>query len=545
MVQLKDNRVNSSLDNNVKGFVSAKGKKIVNGEGKDILFRGVGFGSWFLPEGYMWCFPEMGDRPRRIEKMVRDLVGEKKASQFWDIYYSEYITEADIKIIADEGYNSVRVPINYRIFTENEDMFKYIDLLIEWCRKYSIYIILDLHGAPGGQTGTNIDDSEFNSPDLFINELNIQLTVDFWKMIAYRYKNEWIIAGYDLLNEPLPEWFSRYYKKVIPLYKKLIQAIREIDTKHMIILEGVHWATDWSIFNDKLDNNMMLQFHKYWNSPDRESLEAYLSKREELNVPIFMGEGGENNSDWYTGAFRLFEDLDISWNFWTWKKMDTTNSPFSITKPQEWNLFVNYLNGGEKPGREKSISILWKYLDNLSINKCVYNPEISRSILRRPPLSIPAIFYAFQDKGKGFNIISPKNSKPIGFRVNDKMKLSFTSGNRVEANFQHGGGERWKEDEWINIELNSGEWVNYDFLVNKQIENRQILITIKMKCNSGNGRVKLTLDNQEFRDYYSCSNLWTNIKGTRAFTPKKGLNRINLIVENGPVKIEKLKLEVL
>ncbi|MGL1890148.1 MAG: glycoside hydrolase family 5 protein [Spirochaetaceae bacterium] len=536
--------MNKLTENKVFGFVSAKDKTVVNGRGEEILFRGVGFGSWFLPEGYMWCFPEEADRPRRMEKMIRDLVGDVKADEFWDIYYKEYITENDIRVISEEGYNSVRIPINYRNFKENSNIIKHIDNAIKWCTKYNIYIILDLHGAPGGQTGTNIDDSENDSPELFIKDSNIKLMIDFWKEIAKRYKDQWIIAGYDLLNEPLPEWFSKYNHKVLPLYKKIIKVIREIDTKHMIILEGVHWATDWSIFTEKLDDNIMLQFHKYWNNPDKESLTPYLKKRDELNVPIFMGEGGENNCNWYTGAFRLFEDLDISWNFWTWKKMFTTNSPFSIKKPLEWDLLIDYLIGGKKPNREKSISILWEFLNNIKICNCFYRPDVSRSILSVTPLTIPAIFYSFKDEGIGFNINKNNNLRSIGYRVNDGISMGFTTGNREITNFQHGGGEDWKDDEWAYIELNKEEWVSYNFYVDKKNENKIHNISIRAKSESDNVRIKLSLDNQIFPAYYEVTPVWKDIKSSISFTAFQGLNNITLFVINGKVKIEKINIEL-
>jgi endoglucanase len=69
----------------------------------------------------------------------------------------------------------------------------------------------------------------------------------------------------------------------------------------------------------------------------RRALQKFLRLRDEWNVPIFMGEGGENNKEWYSGAFALYEELDISWNFWTYKKMDTTNSMVSVNKPKEWD----------------------------------------------------------------------------------------------------------------------------------------------------------------------------------------------------------------
>jgi endoglucanase len=319
-------------ERDVIGFVRAEGSKLVNDEGREIILRGVGFGNWLLPEGYMWKFPKEGDRPRRIEQMIENLIGSGKAVRFWELYYDRYIAEADIERIAAEGFNSVRVPINSRFLLEEGESLRvkehhlaYIDRMIGWCRDHRLYVILDLHGAPGGQTGTNIDDSVNDHPDLFTDENNKLLTVGLWRMLAERYKDEWIVAGYDLLNEPLPDWFSNYNNQIIPLYKEIVKAIREVDTRHLIILEGVHWATDWSIFTEKIDDNLMLQFHKYWSNPDTESLRPYLDKREEWNVPIFMGEGGENSKDWYVEAFQLFEEHDISWNFWPWKKLDTKN----------------------------------------------------------------------------------------------------------------------------------------------------------------------------------------------------------------------------
>jgi endoglucanase len=212
------------MNREVEGFVRAAGRKLVNGAGREVLLRGVGLGSWLLPEGYMWRFPDRGDRPRRIEKMIEELVGAEKAACFWNTYYDRYVGEADIARIAEEGFNSVRVPINSRfLLTEDgqykERNFERLDLLLEWCRDHRVYAILDLHGAPGGQTGTNIDDSERDLPELFTDEGNRRRTIELWRKLAERYKDDWIVAGYDLLNEPLPDWFAEHKHKIMPLYK--------------------------------------------------------------------------------------------------------------------------------------------------------------------------------------------------------------------------------------------------------------------------------------------------------------------------------------
>ncbi|THF82732.1 glycoside hydrolase family 5 protein [Cohnella fermenti] len=496
----------------VRGFIRADGTRLVDGDGEEILLRGVGLGSWLLPEGYMWRMPDGGDRPRRIERMIRELIGPEKAEAFWEVYFERYIGRGDIERIAEEGFNSVRVPINWRFLTGGAespdaaaaelvraDRLRLIDRAIGWCREFGVYVILDLHGAPGGQTGTNIDDSERDRPDLFLDERYRRQTVELWRLLAERYKDERIVAGYDLLNEPLPDWFAEYNDRVMPLYQDIVRAIRAVDNNHLIILEGVHWATDWSIFTETIDGNMMLQFHKYWNNPDTASIRTYLEFREAKQVPIFMGEGGENNPDWYAGAFRLFEEHRISWNFWTWKKLDTSNSPCSIRKPAGWERLAAYAAGlaelkEEAPG-ERGIKleaaeaerILQMYLDSLPLERCDYRPDVARALLRRVPVRIPAIFYGCGGEGIGYGrgaaaaaeaaeeaeVAAPGaeegveagegvvEGEGVGFRAEDGVDIRFVSGRSGTANFRHMGGEPWSEEDWLYVRLHPGEWLSY------------------------------------------------------------------------------------
>lgn len=482
--------------NDVSGFIKADGKRIINGEGKEIVLRGVGFGSWLLPEGYMWKFPEGGDRPRKIEAMVEALIGEEKASLFWDTYVERYVDEIDVREVAEQGYNSVRLPINARgILVEDEELvfnekrLARIHQVIEWCRTYKLYVILDLHGAPGGQTGANIDDSENDLPELFTDRRNQELTIAIWRMFAERYKDDWIIAGYDLFNEPLPDWFSKYNDAVMPLYKEITAAIREVDERHMIIIEGVHWSTDWSIFTEKFDDNLMLQFHKYWNNPDTESIQKYLDKRDEWNVPIFMGEGGENNAQWYSGAFQMFEDHQISWNFWTWKKMSTSNSPYSIRMPEGWDLLTAYLEGGAKPDSATAESILNQYLDNLRLEKCDAFPEISRSLLRHIPLRIPAEFYG-QGKGVGFDIVQKRENK-VGLRSNDGVPMRMITGKTEMPSYQSEGGKVWAEDNTVCVELQPGDWLAYDALC---VEARRFDFSARLLAAKGGAELSIEIE---------------------------------------------------
>ena len=153
-----------------------------------------------------------GRPARRIEKVVSDLIGPENAARFWAGFRKNYVTEADIARIAELGFNSVRPALNARLFlTEGdsaayvEEGFQLLDNLVGWCRTHNLYVIIDMHGAPGGQTGANIDDSPNDQPELFTDKKNQDRLVDLWVKIAGRYQNEPTVAGYDLLNEPLPQ----------------------------------------------------------------------------------------------------------------------------------------------------------------------------------------------------------------------------------------------------------------------------------------------------------------------------------------------------
>lgn len=529
------------------GLVRAEGRRLVDGSGREILLRGVGFGSWMLPEGYMWRFPGAGDRPRRIEAMIRRLIGAEKAERFWELYYDRYVGEADIRRIAEEGFNSVRVPIHWRVLMDDrepygwkEEGWRLLDRMIDWCREYRIYVILDLHGAPGGQTGTNIDDSERDLPELFREERYRRLTVELWRRLAERYRDEWIVAGYDLLNEPLPDWFAEFNPFVMPLYRDIIRAIREVDSRHMIILEGAHWATDWSIFGDgKPDDNLMLQFHKYWNNPDTESIRKFLDKRDEWDVPIYMGEGGENNADWYAGAFRLYEDHGISWNFWTWKKMDTDNSPCSVRRPEGWERLVSFLEGGETPAAEDAERILWAYLDNLAIERCDYRSEVVNALFRRPNVRIPAAFYGFRGEGVSYGFGGVRRGKPapIGFRNGDGTDIRFVSGGRTEPNFQHGGGEPWADDEWLLVHLEEGDWLAYEFELR---EPSPISLELRLAAPDGTGRLTVTVDGVPFGVDVAAApgTLWQTVALSGSGLHDSGIHRIKVIAAGGPVRLQ-------
>src|SRR6266436_2123553 len=209
-------------------FITTRGKDLVSPNGKPLLLKGINLGNWLLPEGYMFKFKQTNS-PRLIQTAISELVGEDEARRFWKTYRDNYITDEDIKFIKQAGFNSVRVPFSYRLLVAQDEAqrlegvgYELLDRVVGWCKREGLYVVLDLHAAPGGQTGDNIDDSG-GYPFLFENSESQELTVNIWRKIAARYRNEPIVIGYDLLNEPIAHYFEAadLNPKLEPLYRKI------------------------------------------------------------------------------------------------------------------------------------------------------------------------------------------------------------------------------------------------------------------------------------------------------------------------------------
>lgn len=432
---------------------------------RPFLLRGMGLSGWLLPEGYMWKFYTKCDRPRRMEALIEELCGPAYASSFWERFNRTFITEKDIRWIAEQGLNSVRLALNARHLFETDaggsvrfcqETLSHVDDALAWCKKYGLYLFLDMHGAPGGQTGQNIDDSERDIPELFTNPENQDILVKMWQLLALHYAGEPAVGGYDLLNEPLPKWNKQYNSQLLPLYRRLIAAIRSIDKKHVIVLEGCHWATDFSVFDEFTPeegaDNILLQFHKYWNDPDEESLAEFVKAAKRLQAPLWMGEGGENNLSWYTYAFPMYERLGIGWCFWSYKKMEVPNSPVTFPQPAGWGRILAYLDGGERPDSVSSQEIFDDFL------KCIaqgtYHPEVIHALLRKPDVLIPAAAF---DREK---IIS-RRTPGVHFRMRSSATLLFADGHAGQGDWRRYGGEPQPEEQRILLCLRAGDAVGY------------------------------------------------------------------------------------
>jgi len=297
-----------------------------------------------VPEGYMWLFEGGPQSPSEIRALVLELLGPEGSAAFWQKYRENYITREDLALLHRAGFNAVRVPLHYTLFdSDTAEGFKLLDQLIAWSRAENLYVILDLHAAPGGQTGANIDDSA-GYPWLYRSPQEQEHLVAVWRRLAMHYRNEPAVLGYDLLNEPIPHFpkLAPLNSSLEPVYKKLSAEIRKVDTHHILFLGGAQWDSNFSVFGKPFDPNVAYTFHKYWTAPDESVIRQYLDFRDHNDVPIWMGESGENTDEWIAQFVNTLEKNNIGWAFWPYKKMEKSSAVVSINPPADWHEIVEF-----------------------------------------------------------------------------------------------------------------------------------------------------------------------------------------------------------
>ncbi|MHB1146969.1 MAG: glycoside hydrolase family 5 protein [Lutibacter sp.] len=335
---------------NTLSFLKTKGTQLIDANGNSIILKGTNLGHWLVPEGYMFKMNQV-NAPRKIYEMLYELVGPDSLQVFWQGFLNNYITHDDIKYLKSIGSNHIRLPFHYKMFTDDLYMgernagFKYFDRLIDWCRQEKMYVLLDMHGAPGGQTGDNIDDS-YGYPFLYKSKSSQDLMTEIWVKIAKKYKNEPVIIGYDIVNEPIAHYFNDELPylnhQLFLLYKRIVTEIRKVDKVHTIYLNGSNWSGNFDVFEEIIDNNVVYEFHKYWFEVNQDSIQKYLDFRDKHQVPIYIGETGENTDEWVNDFRILLDKHEVNWAFWPYKKMNNTKGIMNFLEPEDYHLITKY-----------------------------------------------------------------------------------------------------------------------------------------------------------------------------------------------------------
>ncbi len=230
--------------------------------------------------------------------------------------------EVDFKRIKMIGFNAVRFYIDYHTLEDDDRPFKYkkegwewLDRNIAWAKKYHIYLLLNMHVPQGGYQ------SQGAGVELWDSKKNQKRLAALWVAIADRYKNENIIAGYGIVNEPVPVKSLNQWQE---LAQNLTNSIRTVDNNHLIFTESILYVKDgnqpptFPYFPIIKDKNTCYEFHIY------DPLDYTHQK-----------------FDWYKGGadggkYPDEEDLKIENQQWL---SASSNNPVMPTSNTEWKYF--------------------------------------------------------------------------------------------------------------------------------------------------------------------------------------------------------------
>lgn len=564
-----------SVAANAQGFLKANGKHIENDSDKNFILRGMGLGGYMLQEGYMFQLGFLG-RQYKIKEKIAELIGTDKTETFYNNWLKFHTQKADVDSMAAWGFNSIRLPMHYNLFTlpiKDEPVkgidtwlpkgFEMVDSLLQWCKENKIYLILDLHAAPGGQgSDLNISDRNPEEPSLWESEGNRSKTIALWKKLAERYASETYIGGYDILNET--NWGfddpedkrGLSEKRNIPLKKLFIditKAIRSVDKNHIIFLEGNGFANNYEGMFPLWDNNLVISFHKYGNFSTKETIQKFLDYRNRYNVPVWLGESGENSNTWFTNTIKLMEDNDIGWCWWQLKKMGI-NNPLEIKEPKDYNLFVDFCAGKiEKPSEEKVSQILNDLLVNIKIENNIFHKDVVDAMFRQvhSTATIPFKENLVTDKTV-VNAVDFDMGRN-GFAYSDKDTASYmytpgvnTQGNRGRkyrndgADIKTGPGNEpyifnIEDGEWLLFTINVNTAGHYEFVANTSGKSTGGIISLFINDQLQTKKLSVSPSIGE-------NNFNASAAVTVSFS--KGINKIKLYFVKGGFNLRSFQLSL-
>lgn len=343
-------------------MLSAVGEDIVDADGNAVALRGTNFGGWLVQEGWM-CPTEQTDT-LSTDMTLYSRFGKERAEELISAYQDSWITEEDFKTVKELGLNVVRVPFTYMNvyhhlsdkgellhpdeFTLREDPFERLDFALEMCKKYGLYLILDMHGAVGSQNGSDHsgDTSRTNLyADTALGEAYREKTAELWALVAEHFAGESNVAGYDLLNEPTRASGATQWDYYDVLYK----AVRAKDPDHMIFIEATWEPNNLPSPEDYGWENVVYEYHHYnWDYNDQSNKSFYTFKKLLGNthkVPSLIGEfnawgdsrrntGKRDQTDLEAnaGVLEFYNGEGWHWTTWTYKVVGTL-------RDSNWGLF--------------------------------------------------------------------------------------------------------------------------------------------------------------------------------------------------------------
>jgi endoglucanase len=248
-------------------MLKTDGTKWVKSNGDRVCLKGTNLGNWLVQE--FWMMGQGGNGVHdqcTLEAKLTERFGYDEKERLIKLFRDNWIKERDFDQLKAFGFNVIRLPILWSVIEDEKnprtlraDAWHYLDWTIAEAKKRGIYVILDLHGAHGGQTPN--DHTGCSGQNKYWTDTDYQdRTKWLWEQVATRYKDEPAVAAYDPLNEPWGSTAEDMAVRVTELY----ETIRKIDSKHIVMLPS-HYG-NIEVYGDpaaKNMNNVAFELHPY------------------------------------------------------------------------------------------------------------------------------------------------------------------------------------------------------------------------------------------------------------------------------------------
>ena len=305
----------ASSDASGQTMLHTDGKFWAKANGTHINLKGTNIGNWLVQE--FWMMGQGGNGVTdqcTLEQTLTSRFSYADKEATIKLFRDSWFTERDWDQIQAFGFNIVRIPIHWNVIEDEKnfkhlrsDAWTYLDWSIAKAKERGIYVILDLHGAPGGQT-PNDHTGCAGKNEYWTSTEDQDRTKWFWQQVATKYKDEPTVAAYDPLNEP---WGSTP-ENMVTRVNELYDTIRTIDSNHIVLLPSHYGSIDaYGNPATKSQTNVVFEIHPYPGLfGDRPGDSAYMIHRDwlrcgaagtsgvcdwntritALNIPLLVGE---------------------------------------------------------------------------------------------------------------------------------------------------------------------------------------------------------------------------------------------------------------
>jgi hypothetical protein len=351
-----------SQSNETKYFRRIKGD-IIDPNGNRFIIKATNVSCWLYQENYI--FGGAQNVHKITAENLNEILGANAYGNFSKQMMEHFITEEDIRLMKKMGFNSVRVGFSAESFDNDslkKVLFSTLDNLLPTFKENKVAIILSMIHAAEPQNTLWVSNYTKGATVLWDSEEAKLKTAAIWSEIAKHYKEEQIILGYDLINEPNIN--RKREKELIDLYQKITASIRKHDLNHMIIYEGNNYATKLDVlskYDSFLDANACYQFHFYsWFGNNIEKqLPKHLERAETTQRPIFCGEFGINRLSAIKQQVNLMNNASQmdGWAIYTWKSIELSTTKEEKKRPPYFGRWIFI------PFEDLHMSIMQFYMD--------------------------------------------------------------------------------------------------------------------------------------------------------------------------------------